>query len=106
MRSSARCVAVLRGALQLRTNFSSGACGPGYSRSDRSRRISWIAGTAVNHVAPTARMSSQNVPAENRPRSGSSTQPLLARDASSAANSPWPWKNGITATVASPGPNS
>lgn len=65
-----------------------------------------MAGTAVNQVAVTARMSSQNVLAENRPRSGSSTQPPLARDASSAANSPWPWKSGITATVASAGLNS
>ena len=31
-------------------------------------------GTAVNHVAPAARMSSQKVCAENRPRAGSSTQ--------------------------------
>lgn len=106
MRSNARCVAVLSGALQLRTNFSGGACAPGYSCSDRSSRISCMAGTAVNHVAATARMSSQNVVAENRPRSGSSTQPPLASEASSAANSPCPWKNGITATVASPGPNS
>lgn len=65
-----------------------------------------MVGTAVNQVAAAARMSSQNVPAENRPRSGSSTQPPLAREARSAANSPWPWKNGITATVASPGPSS
>ena len=47
-----------------------------------------MVGTAVNHVAATARMSSQNVRAENRPRSGSSTHPPLAREASSAASNP------------------
>ena len=65
-----------------------------------------MVGTAVNQVAATARMSSQNVGAENRPCSGSNTHPPLAREARSAANNPWLWKNGITATVASPGPSS
>ena len=88
VRSRARCVAVFSGALQLRTKRRGGACGPGYSHSARSSRISWTVGTAVNQVAPAARMSSQNVRAENRPRAGSSTQPPPARDASSAANSP------------------
>ena len=47
-----------------------------------------MVGTAVNHVAVAARMSSQNERAENRPRSGSTTHPPLARDANSAAISP------------------
>ena len=47
-----------------------------------------MVGTAVNQVAAAARMSSQNVCAENRPRAGSSTHPPLARDASSTASNP------------------
>lgn len=65
-----------------------------------------MAGTAVNQVAPTARMSSQNVSAEKRPPAGSSTQPPPASVASSAATSPCVWKSGMTATVASRGPSS
>jgi hypothetical protein len=65
-----------------------------------------MVGTAVNHVAATARTSSQKVCAENRPRSGRSTHPPLAREARSVASSPWPWKSGITATVASSDPSS
>ena len=47
-----------------------------------------MVGTAVNQVAAAARMSSQNVCAENLPRSGSSTHPPLAREDSSTASSP------------------
>jgi hypothetical protein len=49
-----------------------------------------MVGTAVNQVPAAARMSFQNVRAENRPRSGSSTHPPLAREASSTASNPWP----------------
>ena len=46
-----------------------------------------MVGTAVNHVAAMVRVSSQNVCAENRPRSGSSTHPPLAREETSTASS-------------------
>jgi len=49
-----------------------------------------MVGTAVTQVPAAVRISSQNVPAENRPRSGSSTHPPLAREASSTASNPWP----------------
>jgi hypothetical protein len=88
VRSTAWAVITLSGALQLRTNLNGTTCGPGYSRAERCSRISWMVGTAVNHVAATARMSPQNVRAENRPRSGSSTHPPLAREASSTASNP------------------
>ena len=65
-----------------------------------------MVGTAVNQVAAAARMSSQNVCAENRPRAGSNTHPPLAKDAISTASSPCPWNSGMTATVASSGPSS
>ena len=62
-----------------------------------------MVGTAVNQVAFATSMSSSNVCAENRPRAGISTVPPDASVDSRAAISPWPWNNGITATVASSG---
>ena len=47
-----------------------------------------MVGTAANDEASAARMSSQNVRAENLPRSGSSTHPPLARVDSSTASKP------------------
>jgi hypothetical protein len=63
--------------------------------------IWWIVGTAVYQVALYARMSDQNVDAENLPADGSVTAAPTERELSKPAIKAWTWKKGRTITVES-----
>jgi hypothetical protein len=63
--------------------------------------IWWIVGTAVYQVALYARMSDQNVDAENLPEDGSVTAAPADRELSKPAIKPWTWNKGRTITVES-----
>mmetsp|Transcript_38112 Transcript_38112/g.100851 ORF Transcript_38112/g.100851 Transcript_38112/m.100851 type:complete len:200 (-) Transcript_38112:704-1303(-) len=89
-----------REALQLRTKRRLTPSWS-FSFSARERRIWWIVGTAVYHVAPCCLTSPQKTCALNLPLLGTITVPPDAKVERRADIRPCTWKSGITRYVLS-----